>query len=136
MAMNWTKLGRKKILDHFWGRIEYPFPANLWLMLSSTELTDEGLMTGELSEAGYARIEVTAKMADAVLSTGVIANSALITFGPAGEDWPEILGVGLVTSGTIGAGDMISFMPPVTTRIVVEEDDFNIRINQLTFEQK
>lgn len=136
MAMNWTKHGRKAALDHFWGRIEYPFPANMYLMLSSVVLTDAGSLAGELSEGGYARVEATALMGDAVLATGVISNSALITFGPATEDWPEIVGVGLMDSATIGAGNMLAYMPPVTSRVVPNTDAFRIRIGQLTFEQK
>jgi hypothetical protein len=79
---------------------------------------------------------VPSLMGDSVLATGVISNAALITFGPSSEDWPEILGIALMDSATLAAGNMLAFMPPVTSRIVVSGDAFSIRIGQLTFEQQ
>jgi hypothetical protein len=136
MAMNWTRYGAKVVLDHIWGRNNFAFPANMYLMLSSVELDKTGSLAGELTQGGYARVEATALMGDAVLATSVISNAALIAFGPATEDWPEIRGIGLMDAATIATGNMFAFMPPVTSRVVAASDAFSIRIGQLTFEQK
>ncbi|RAI34521.1 phage tail fiber protein [Rhodoplanes serenus] len=132
MSANFTKFGRKVILDHFLGRIAYAFPVNVYMALFVADPTDEGLLSGELSQAGYARVEISALLGDVVLASGIISNSALIEFGPAGEDWPEISAIGIMDSATIGAGNMIMFGPPVTTRIVVQGEPFQIQIGQFT----
>ena len=136
MAMNKTKYGRKAVLDHFFGVTQYSFPVNVYAALFSADPTDEGLLTDELTEAGYARIEISAKMAAAVLATGVMANDVDIVFGPAAEDWSEVSHIGIMDSATIGAGNMTYFGPAVTSRIVENEDDFPIRVGQLTITEK
>jgi hypothetical protein len=136
MAMNKTKYGRKAVLDHFFGRVSHTFPTNRWAALFSGDPTDEGLLTDELTEDGYARVEITDLMADAILGTGMIANQNDITFGPAGEDWSEITHIGIMDSATIGAGNMIYFGPAVTSRVVENEDQFIIRPGQLTITER
>jgi hypothetical protein len=136
MALNKTRYGRKAVLDHFLGRVSYAFPTNVYMGLSTSDPTELGSMAGELTETGYARIEISALMSDAVLASGQIANSAEITFGPAGEDWPEVTHGFIADSATIGAGNMIYFGPAVTSRTVNSGDDFPIRVGQLTIQER
>ena len=134
MALNKTKYLRKKVLDHFFGRVEYSFPANVYAALFTADPTDEGLLTNELDEDGYARIEISALMADAVESTGSITNANDIEFGPAAEDWPEITHIGIMDAST--AGNMLYFGAAATSRVVDNGDDFPIRPGQLVIRER
>lgn len=136
MSLNKTKYARKAVLDHFLGRIAYTFPANVYLGLFSADPTDEGLLTNELSETGYVRVEISGLLPDADLSTGTISNNAEITFGPAGEDWSEITHVGIIDTATLGTGNMIYFGPAVTSRVVSDTDTFLIKVGQLTIQER
>jgi hypothetical protein len=136
MSQNKTRFGRKAVLDHFFGRINYAFPANVYLALFTDDPTDLGLLTDELTSSGYARVEISALMSDAVLASGQITNSAQILFGPAGVDWPAITHCGIMDAATIGTGNMIYFGPAVTSRTVESGDSFIIRIGQLTIIEK
>lgn len=132
MAMNKTKYMRKAVLDHFLGRIAYAFPANVYAALFTADPTDDGLLTSELTQSGYARVEISEKLGDAVLASGMITNSAAITFGPSIVDWPEVTHIGIIDSATIGAGNMLYHVPAVTSRTIVAGDAFNIQPGQLT----
>ena len=83
MSLNKTKYGRKAMLDHFFGRASYAFPTNVYAALFSADPTDAGTLTNELTQTGYARVEVSDKLGNADLTSGVISNNLLITFGPA-----------------------------------------------------
>jgi hypothetical protein len=133
MAQNLTQYGQKVVLDHFFGRIDHPFPANVYLALFSADPGETGSLAGELTQSGYARVEISDLMGDTVLASGIISNTGRIRFGPAGVDWPEIVAVGTIETGTIGAGNLISYGPPVTSRVVEEGDYFDIEIGQITF---
>ncbi len=132
MAMNKTRYWRKAMLDHCFCRVNSPFPAHMWMGLCSADPTELGLLSAELSQLGYARVDIAALMGDAVLGSGQIANAADITFGPAGEDWAEITHAVIVDSATIGAGNVRYFGPATTSRIVENGDEFIVRIGQLT----
>lgn len=130
MSANFTKHGRKAILDHVFGQASYAYPANVYMALFTADPTDEGLLTDELDQIGYARVEISALLGTAVEASGIISNTSRIRFGPAGEDWPEIAAIGIMDAST--SGNMIAFGPPVTTRIVVEGEPFDIEIGQFT----
>jgi hypothetical protein len=136
MALNKTKYGRKAVLDHFFGRISYAFSSEVYLALFSTDPTDAGILTGEITEAGYARVAIPALLGNADLPTGIITNNAQIAFGPASEDWSEIGYVGIMDSATIGAGNMIYYGPTVTSRLISNGDEFKILIGQLTIQEQ
>lgn len=136
MSLNKTKYGRKAVLDHFFGRNSYAFPTNVYAALFSGDPTDAGLLTDELTESGYARQEISALLGDADLTTGVISNNALIQYGPATEDWSEITHIGIMDSATIGAGNMIYFGPAVTSRTVNNADTFDIKVGQITIQER
>jgi hypothetical protein len=134
MAMNKTQYGRKIMLDHRFGRIEYPFPSGVWFALFTGDPTELGLTTNELTQLGYARKEISALFGDAVLSSGQISNAADIDFDVAGEDWPEITHGGIMTALT--GGMMTDFGPAATARVVDVGDRFVIRIGQLTITER
>ena len=132
MAMNKTRYGRRAVLDHMLGRSEHPFPTGRWLALFNGDPTEIGLLDDELTEDGYARVEITDLLGDAILASGQISNAADIAFEEAGEDWSEITHAGIMDSATIGAGNMIYFGPAATSRTVDAGDSFIIRTGQLT----
>lgn len=136
MSLNKTKYGRKAVLDHFFGRISYAFPTNVYAALFFGDPTDAGLLTDELTQGGYARQEISDLLGNADLTTGVISNDQLIEYGPATEDWPEITHIGIMDSATIGAGNMIYFGPAVTSRTVNNTDTFDIKVGQLTIQER
>lgn len=135
MAMNKTRYGRQHVLDHMFGRVEHAFPTEVWAALFTADPTELGTLTDEVTETGYARVEVVGLLSDADLATGVITNSALIEFGPATEDWPEITHIGFMDSATIGAGNMTYYGPAVTSRLVDSGDSLKIQIGQLTIQE-
>src|SRR3972149_4594005 len=115
MAQNKTNYGRKHVLDHMLHRVQHTY-GEVYATLLSSDATVAGLLTGELTQSGFARVALSALLSDAVLASGQTTNSADITFGPAGEDWPEIVCIGIMDVATLGAGNMLYFGPPVTTR--------------------
>lgn len=136
MSLNKTKYGRKAVLDHMLGRVSYTFPANVYLALFSDNPTDDGVLTNELSQSGYARIEISDLLANADLTGGITSNNVEIEFGPAGEDWPEVSYIGIMDSVTIGAGNMIYYGPVTTSRVVNDTDTFLVKVGQLTIEER
>ncbi len=130
MAQNKTKYMRKLVLDHFLGRVNSPFPSERWLALFSDDPTDEGRLTDELTQAGYARVPIVSRLSDAILASGLISNSAQIAFAAAAEDWPEVTHAGIMDAAT--AGNMLYFGPAVTSRVVENGDQFKIQPGQLT----
>ncbi len=136
MSMNKTRYLRKAMLDHFLGRISYAFPTNVYAALFSADPTELGTLTNELSQSGYARIEISDKLSDAVLASGVISNSLDIVFGPAGADWPEVTHIGIMDSAGLGTGNMLYHVPAITSRTVPNSDEFKIRAGQLTIQEQ
>lgn len=137
MSMNKTRYGRKAVLDHFLNKSEYVFPSGgVWIALFTADPTETGSMANELSQSGYARVELSQYLGAADSTTGIITNTSDFSIGPAGEDWPEVTHMGIVTSATIGAGNMVYFGPLVTSRTVPENDAFLIKAGQLTIREK
>lgn len=112
--------------------MSYAFPTNVYAALFSADPTDAGSLANELTQPGYARAEISDKLGNADLTSGVISNNVLISFGPATVDWPEITHIGIMDIATIGAGNVIYFGPAVTSRTVNNTDTFEIKPGQLT----
>jgi hypothetical protein len=130
MAMNKTKYLRKKVLDHVMHRIAFTYPTEVYMALFSADPTEEGLQTNEIAEGGYARVAISALLADAILASGQISNNADIQFAPPLEDWSEITHGAIMDAAT--AGNMLYFGPATSSRIVTfGGDPFKIRIGQL-----
>lgn len=134
MALNKTRYGRKLVLDQAFGRVSWTFPTNVYAALFTADPTELGAQTSEITQGGYARVEISDKMADAVLATGVITNSAEIAWSDATEDWPEITHIGIMDASS--SGNMIYFGAATTSRTVSEGDNFKIRIGQLTIQER
>ena len=130
-----TRYARKAVLDHMLGRSEYLFPANVWAALFSGDPSADGLLASEIALGGYARIGISSLMGDASLATGEITNTANIDFGPATEDWPNILFIGIMDSPTIGIGNMIYFGTAGVPRFVTNTSTLRIIVGGLIVEE-
>lgn len=104
-----TSYLQKKLLDHTMGLAAYGMPGTVYASLHTTDPTNAGLFTGEISTAGtgYARVAITAKMNAADSVTGIAVNNASISFGPALTDWGTITHIGI--SDLSSGGNMLLY---------------------------
>lgn len=104
MAGSKTAWLSRKVLDHANGVAAFAQPARLYLLLSTSAVTEAGAFT-ELAGGGYARQQVTWNAAaGATVATATLA--AQLAFGPAtGADWTGIAGWATIDSAA-GAGNV------------------------------
>jgi hypothetical protein len=113
---------RAKLNDHANGKTAYTMPS-VWVGLSQTDPTLNGVLTGEPSGSGYARLAVSANIG-ATDTNGRAKNTVAMAFGPASGAW----GSGAmsywftVDSSSPGAGNVLYFAP-LTTPMVVGAGD-------------
>lgn len=104
-----TSYLQKKLQDHTLGLAAYTMPTTVYASLHTSDPTDTGSTTGEISTSGtgYARIAITSKMNVTDSVTGISSNNVSITFGPASTDWGTITHVAISDAAT--AGNMLLF---------------------------
>lgn len=114
-----------KILDHILGKVTYTAPDTVYIGLAA-EVNDDGSISGEPTEASYARVAVTNNATNfPAASNGSKSNGTDIVFGEATGDWGTVnyafiadadtggnvlLYGGLTTSKTINSGDIVKFL--------------------------
>jgi hypothetical protein len=114
-----------KILDHILGKVTYTAPDTVYIGLAA-EVNDDGSISGEPTEASYARVAVTNNATNfPAASNGSKSNGTDIVFGEATGDWGTVnyafiadadtggnvlLYGGLTTPKTINSGDIIKFL--------------------------
>lgn len=101
-----TSYGRKKIGDHMLGKASYTMPT-VYLALLASNPGDSGLQTSEMTFSGYARIEITSKMAAFTLGNSETSNSTLIDFGSPGANDNPIAYVAFMDASS--SGNMIGY---------------------------
>lgn len=126
-----TLYQRKAQLDHFFGRVAYPFPTAVWLALFAGDPTIHGSLDHELTHGGYERVNIISLLGDADIATGAIVNTAIIDYPPALEDWPLVSHLGLVDSPEIGEGNITYFGPADAARPTPVGDRFRLNLGQL-----
>ena len=126
--MNKTRLGRKACLDHLLGQAELPFPAGVYLSLHRDDPTEFGLLTDEFSGDGYARMRIDQLLADAILESGQISNSAPIVSAVPTQDWPEVTHHGI--SHSASGGTLVYQAPTVASRVVEAGDPYRVDLGQ------
>jgi hypothetical protein len=77
MAM--TRYWRKKIGDHSIGKASVTMPAAIYAALYSSDPTDAGTQSSEITQ--FARVEVTSKFGAFDATTGIAASTSDINFG-------------------------------------------------------
>lgn len=114
-----------KILDHILGKVTYTAPDTVYIGLAA-EVNDDGSISGEPTEASYARVTVANNAINfPAASNGSKSNGTDIVFGEATGDWGTVnyafiadadtggnvlLYGGLTTPKTINSGDIVKFL--------------------------
>lgn len=80
------------LLDHTLRTAAFTMPAGGFLGLHTTDPTDTGSLTGEITTigSGYARQTLLAQMGAADHVSGIAVNTGTLTFGPAVTDWGAV----------------------------------------------
>lgn len=128
-----TQYLQKKLLDHTLGIAAFTMPTVVTLSLFTASPTDSGLHTSEVPAAvGYARQTLIAQMGATDLTTGVSVNTGTITFGPASADWGTITQIAVEDNATIGAGNMMLWGTPTTSRVINNGESFQLAPSQFS----
>lgn len=106
---NLTNYAEKKLLDHTLAKASYTMPSAVYLALFTASPGETGSLTAEVSGGSYARVELTSKMAATVLGTGILTNSAVVTFAVASAAWGSITHVGVCDASS--SGNVLMYMP-------------------------
>lgn len=132
MAGAMTDYLEKKLLDHSLGKLAYTMPSGTFLALFTSDPTDTGSLTGEISttSTGYARQALTAAMSAAGATNGQSANTAAITFAQATADWGTIAYFGIMDAAT--GGNMLYTAAANPARQILSGDQYVVSIGALT----
>lgn len=118
MAGSLSNYAEDMLLDHLLSKTAFTMPANVYLALCTVTITDS--MTGatitEANYTGYARKELLASDIPAS-SGGSVSNTTAVTFPACTAGSSTIVGVALLDSGTIGAGNMLCYSD-VTSHVI------------------
>lgn len=130
MAANFTDYAENAVLDHVFGKTALTLPT-AYLALFTADPTDAGVLTNEVTDANaYARVEITTEMGTS--SGGVINNTAEIAFTQASGSWGTVTYIGIMDSGTHGAGNMIFWGLLTVSKAVDSGDTFKIAATDLS----
>ena len=106
-----------ELLDHlFPTSASYSRPTNIFAGLYTAVPSDAGGGT-EVSGNGYARVTLDSWN---VASSGVVDNSAVITFATATASWNTLMAIGLFD--TSSAGNLLAWMTVTTFKVVGTND--------------
>ena len=113
---DYTNLAEERSLDWLWTNGAATRPTAWYVgLFTTTPTADDGTGGTECSNAGYARQSVTL-----VRTLQTMNPSAVVTFGPATENWTEVVGFGFWDAVT--AGNMLAFEALVTPRTLSNGD--------------
>lgn len=126
MAVNISNFLNDELLDHVLRNSAYSAPATVYLALYTSDPAVDNSGTELTGKSGYARKAVTF----AAVSSHTTKNSALITFGPAGESWGTISHVGILDDVT--GGNLLFFGAASSSKTVGTGEGLNVAISGLT----
>lgn len=116
---NLANYAEKGMLDHTLGFDPLPFPNPAYLAAFRAAPGETGSLASEPSGNGYARVSLASKMAATVLASGLVTNSATISFPQAsGADWGTIVALGVCDAATPGTGNVLIHLPLFSAMIV------------------
>ena len=102
-------------------------PTEWWMGLFTTKPTaDAGTGGVEVSETGYTREQITTW----VRTSQTMNPDAIVTFGPATEDWTEAVAFGIFSAVT--AGTLYAFKTLTTARTVLDGDSAEFAVADLS----
>jgi hypothetical protein len=127
---DFTSGTEENMLDWFFTTVGAPSRPTVWWISLFTVIPSANDGTGgtECSNAGYGRIEVTTfDRTDQTLKP-----DAVVTFGPASEDWDEVVAWGIHSLETSGV--IYAFKSLTTPRTVTDGDSAEFAVNDLTID--
>jgi len=124
-----------EILDGVTG-ITSLFSSSMSLALFSADPTDTGSVTNELSGDNYARKLLSGLFTAATGTTGVSANTSIITFPTATADWSDVTHVGFMESDVETTDDMIAWVALGSTVSTLDTQVFTFEVGTLTVTAK
>jgi hypothetical protein len=127
---DFTSKAEEDILDWYFTTGGAPTRPGIWWISLFTVIPSANDGTGgtECTNAGYGRIEVTTW----VRTAQTIKPDAVVTFGPATEDWTEVVAFGVHSLET--AGSIYAFKTLTTPRTVTDGDSAEFAVNDLTID--
>lgn len=108
-------------------------PASFYILLSTTEILEDGTGATEPSGGGYARVQVPSNNTYwSSPSSGSISNLVSIDFPKATLDWGTISYVALADSATVGGGNIRYFQNLTNSKIIQQDDVVVFAIGAIT----
>lgn len=114
-----------KLLDHALGTSSFTMPVTVYVACFEDDPQDDASGT-EITNLGYTREAITF---DAAVG-GSASNDAIITFGPAGENWSLVTHIALFDAST--SGNMLFYGPLSIAQQVNTGGSLAFQIGELT----
>lgn len=116
---------RAKLIDQYFRTQSSPAPAHLWVTLTTVlpTVTDTGATITEPSAgAGYARQSYDPSAGNWSTQTGSDGTTkilnAIVWPAATGAGWGTVVGVAIVDSGTLGAGNVLFYGALVSSKTI------------------
>ncbi len=120
-----------KQLDGTTGISQYTSPATTYVALFTADPTDTGSVTNELTSGGYARTSLSGKFSAATGTDGSVANTTLIQFPAATEDWTTVTHAGIMESDVETTDDMMMVITLNESISILDTHTFDFAIGDL-----
>lgn len=115
-----TNLSGSYILNQFFGSVAPTIPGTLYFGFSTTAPNISGVVTGEPSGNGYARIGVTNnKTTFSTATTATLTNSIAVTFAESTGQWASGAALAYVCVWDALTGGNLWFFDTLTPSIIV-----------------
>ena len=121
-----------KLLDSLTGVSAYTFPSTIYLALFTSDPTDTGDVSGEVSGGDYARMSLSGIFSTASGTTGTSTNTSIITFPTATASWGTITHAGFMETGTTSVDDMLLHSTLAVAKPISTDDIISFAIGNLT----
>ena len=130
MAGSFADYFENKVLDKYFGAVEYTPPANLYIALSTADPTDDGSGLTEPSGGAYERkLIANNKTTWTTASAGALDNAIEIAFAMATASWGVITHFAIMDALT--GGNMIGHADLLESKTVGNGDTVKFAIGDL-----
>jgi len=133
--MSITYYASGSMLNDTFGDIAFSAPANYYLGLSTTTISNSGSnVTEPIGATGYARVTVpNNKTYFSYASEGVILNSTDLEFPTSGSSWGTITDVFLADTSGSGTGNVWVFEALSSAKIIQDATTVTFSASAVTF---
>ena len=121
-----------ELLNGLLGVAQYTSPPELFLALFTADPTDTGSVVNEQAGSGYARVSLTGSFSLATGTTGVSANTSIISFPVALADWTDSTHAGIMKTGVAGTDDMILVVNLASLVVTLSGEQFAFLVGDLS----